>query len=229
MSRRLTIAVDGPGSSGKGTVARGVAAALGYQYVDTGAMYRAVALVARRQGISWEDAERLSDLARSLRFSFSWDGAALRVTVDGEDLTAAIRADDVGTGASAVSRHKPVREALLALQRELGAVGGVVMDGRDIGTVVLPGADVKIFLDAAREERARRRYEELSRRGEPTTLQEVLSALDARDKQDRERAHAPLRPAEDAVLLDTTAMSIEEAIASVVGRVVAAGGSLRGD
>ncbi|MEQ1567347.1 MAG: (d)CMP kinase [Myxococcota bacterium] len=210
--RRLTIAVDGPGSSGKGTVARSVARALGYRYVDTGAMYRALALRARRSGIDWEDATALARLAGTLRFGFAWDGDVLRVDVDGEDLTRAIRADDIGLGASQVSRHPPVRAALLDLQRSLGAEGGVVMDGRDIGTVVLPTADLKVYLDASLEERTRRRHEELIRHGDATSVSEVRDALAARDRQDRERAVAPLRPAADAIHLDTTALSIAQAV-----------------
>jgi cytidylate kinase len=209
---RLTIAVDGPGSSGKGTVARGVARELGYRYVDTGAMYRAVALRAREAGVDWDDAEGVAALARALRFEFDWDGEVLRVQVDGHDVTRPIRADDIGQGASRVSTHPAVREALLGLQRSLGAEGGVVMDGRDIGTVVLPDAQLKVFLDASLEERARRRHEELIRRGETPHVADVRAALEARDHQDRERAVAPLRPAEDAVVIDTTALSITQAI-----------------
>jgi cytidylate kinase len=175
-------------------------------------MYRAVALEARRRGIDWDDVDQVASLARSLRFEFEWDGDVLRVRVDGEDVTRAIRADDVGQGASRVSRHGPVREALLGLQRRLGAEGGVVMDGRDIGTVVLPAADLKVFLDASLEERARRRHEELMRRGETPSLAEVTAALGARDRQDSERDVAPLRAAEDAVHLDTTALSVAEAV-----------------
>lgn len=225
MSAKLTIAVDGPGSSGKGTVARGVARALGYQYVDTGAMYRAVALTARRRGISWGNASEIAAIARALRFAFSWDGDILRISVDDEDVTAAIRKDDIGLGASEVSRHPAVREALLGLQRQLGAAGGVVMDGRDIGTVVLPRADVKVFLDASLPERARRRHEEIVRRGEITTLAEVKGSLELRDRQDREREVAPLRAADDATVLDTTEMSIPEAIAAVVAMTRAVIGS----
>lgn len=212
MARRLTIAVDGPGSSGKGTVARGVARALGYQYVDTGALYRTVALLAQRRGISWSDEPALTALARELAFRFHWDGEVLRVEVDGEDVTSAIRRDEIGRGASDISVLPGVREALLEQQRILGAEGGVVMDGRDIGTVVLPEADLKVYLDAGLDERARRRHEELLRRGEVVGYAEVREALERRDRQDREREVAPLRQAADAVYVDTTDLTIRQAI-----------------
>jgi cytidylate kinase len=218
----LCIAVDGPGSSGKGTAARGLARALGYQYVDTGAMYRAVALVARQQGVSWDDGPALARVAERLTFSFSWDEDVLRVAVDGRDVTRAIRADDVGLVASHVSRHPEVRRALLGLQRALGAAGGVVMDGRDIGTVVLPTADLKVFLDAGVDERARRRHEELLRQGETVHYAEVRDALIQRDRQDRERPVAPLIPAADAVIVDTSELTprqvVEHLLELVAGR-----------
>jgi cytidylate kinase len=200
----ITIAVDGPASSGKGTVARAVARELGYAYVDTGAMYRAVALCAERRGVSWEDENALAALASGLRFRFSWRGELLRVEVDGEDVTSEIRLDQYGTGASRVSRQPAVRLALLGLQRALGAAGGVVMDGRDIGTVVLPDAELKIYLDADVHERARRRYEEILRRGEAVVLEQVLAAMVERDRLDMQRDVAPLRPADDAVVIDST-------------------------
>ncbi|MEQ1504033.1 MAG: (d)CMP kinase [Myxococcota bacterium] len=217
MIRKIAIAVDGPGSSGKGTVARAVADALGFQYVDTGAMYRAVALIARRRGIDWDDAPGVAAVARGLGFAFDWDGGALKVAVDGEDLTRAILSDDVGQGASRVSRHPEVRDALLGLQRALGEAGGVVMDGRDIGTVVLPNAALKVFLDASLDERARRRFDELVARGEPAEFGVVREALSARDRQDRDRPVAPLRAAPDAVIVDTTGLSV----AAVVERLLA--------
>ncbi len=218
--KRLVVAVDGPSSAGKGTVARQTARALGYRYVDTGAMYRAIGLLAGRQGRSLDDGPALGELAASLVFDFEWDGATLRVIVDGEDLTASLRTSEVGHAASAVSRHAEVRAALLDRQRALAAEGGVVMDGRDIGTVVLPDADVKVFLDAALPERARRRHAELVERGEPTTREDVERAIEARDAQDRQRPVAPLRQAEDAVRVDTTSLSVAEAVTEVL-RLVA--------
>jgi cytidylate kinase len=210
--RPLTIAVDGPGSSGKGTVARGVAAALGYRYVDSGSMYRAVALLASRRGIAWSDADAVAALARSVVFDFEWDGDVHRVLVDGEDVTRDIRGDEIGQGASLVSRHPGVRDALLGLQRALAAGGGVVMDGRDIGTVVLPNADLKVYLDASLDERARRRREELLRRGETVTAADVRAALLLRDRQDTERLVAPLRVAAGAVVVDTTELTVRQAV-----------------
>ncbi|MEM6931139.1 MAG: (d)CMP kinase [Myxococcota bacterium] len=216
MSRPLTIAVDGPGSAGKGTVARSVARELGYRYVDTGAMYRAVAWAAHQRGVAWDDAEGAGAVARSVTIDFRWDGELQRVLCDSVDVTDAIRTAEMGAGASAVSVHPPVRDALLGAQRALGAGGGVVMDGRDIGTVVLPDADLKVFLDASLEERARRRHAELVARGRDVTLTEVTAALAARDDQDRNRAAAPLRKADDAISLDTTGLSIEQATQAVL-------------
>lgn len=208
----IAIAVDGPSSSGKGTVARAVARTLGYAYVDTGAMYRSVALVARDRGVTWHDGAAVSEVARSLHFDFSWDGDVLRIVVDGHDVTTVIRSDDVGRGASDVSVHPMVRNALLDLQRALGHRGGVVMDGRDIGTVVLPDAQLKVFLDADLDERAMRRHDELLRRGELISLAQVKASLAARDHQDRDRAVAPLRQAEDAVYLDSSRLTIHQVV-----------------
>jgi len=212
----IAIAVDGPGSAGKGTVARGVARILGYQYIDTGAMYRAVALRAMRAGVPWDAHAELAELAGSLKFRFPFKGEVLRILVDGEDLTARIRTDEIGMGASMVSKVPEVRAALLQLQRDLGSSGGVVMDGRDIGTVVLPDSQLKIYLDADLDIRALRRYEELVRRGQAVSLANVRAALDKRDRQDIERDIAPLKAAEDAVILDTTEMTIRQAIDRVV-------------
>jgi cytidylate kinase len=212
VQRRLIIAVDGPGSSGKGTVARRVAAALGYRYVDTGSMYRAVALLCRRRGVAWSDGDAVAALARGLTLDFDWDGDVLHVFADGEDVTREVRDDEIGQGASLVSRHPGVRDALLGLQRQLAAGGGVVMDGRDIGTVVLPNADLKVYLDASLDERVRRRHEELLRRGETVALDEVHDALVLRDRQDSERAVAPLRVAPGAVVVDTTDLTVRQAV-----------------
>lgn len=216
MGRELAIAIDGPGSSGKGTVARGVARALGYQYVDTGAMYRSVALAASRAGLSFEEEHGVAAVARALAFRFVWDGDVLRIELDGEDVTREIRTEAMSQGASKVSVLPEVRAALLDLQRGLADAGGVVMDGRDIGTVVLPDADLKVFLDADLDERARRRHEELLRRGDVASFEAVRRDLAERDDRDRTRSTAPLKPADDAVVLDSTELTIRQAIDRVL-------------
>ncbi|MFZ5480304.1 MAG: (d)CMP kinase [Myxococcota bacterium] len=210
--REITIAIDGPASSGKGTVARAVAEQLGYAYVDTGAMYRAVGLTALRRGVDPRDPVATEAIALALHFAFDWHKGSLRVIVDGEDVSKAIRTEPVGNAASAVAVHPGVRAALLQTQRDLGAGGGVVMDGRDIGTVVLPGAELKVFLDASLEERARRRHLE----SPGTAYDVVLRELAARDAQDAGRATAPLRKADDAVAIDTTGLSVPEVVSAVL-------------
>lgn len=216
MGQEITIAIDGPGSSGKGTVARAVARALGYAYVDTGAMYRAVALLGLRDGLDLDSESAMAPVARSLDVRFTWDGDVLRVALAEHDVTRAIRSEAVGQGASQVSALPAVRQALLDRQRELAAEGGVVMDGRDIGTVVLPDAQLKIYLDADLDERARRRHEEILRRGETTPYDHVRAELHHRDERDRNRSVAPLRVADDAVVVDSTEMTIRQAVERVL-------------
>lgn len=208
----ISIAVDGPGSSGKGTVARKVAEELGYQFVDTGAMYRTVGLLALRAGVDPRDAEATARIAAAIRFRFAFADGRLRVYADEADVSEAIRGEEVGKAASAVAVHPAVRTALLGLQRGLGAAGGVVMDGRDIGTVVLPDARLKVYLDAALDERARRRWMEHPER----SFEQVKAELAARDLQDSTRATAPLRRADDAVLVDSTGRGIDEVVAEIV-------------
>jgi CMP/dCMP kinase len=193
--------------------------ALGFRYVDTGALYRALALLALRAGVPLGEGGAVAAIAARTRFSFDWDGQRLRVSADQEDLSDLIRRDEVGSAASAISTHPEVRAALLELQRAAATGGGVVMDGRDIGTVVLPHAEIKVFLDAELEERARRRTQELLARGEATSYEEVREALALRDRRDRERPLAPLRPAPDAVVLDTTHLTIEQARDAVLAVV----------
>jgi cytidylate kinase len=216
MPHRLRIAIDGPAASGKGTVARGLAAALGYTYVDTGTLYRTLALLARREGLPLDDEARLADRAASLPVRLLWDGQRLRVFLAEEDVSEAIRTEATGQGASAVATLPGVRAALLGLQRRLGADGGVVMDGRDIGSVVMPEAELKVFLDASLEERARRRLLELRQRGIEVDPDQVRREVAARDSQDSQRAVAPLRLLPDSWHLDTTGLSPAEVLACVV-------------
>lgn len=208
----IAIAIDGPASSGKGTVARRVALNLGYAYVDTGAMYRAVGLQALRTGVDPTDPVGTEQIARAAHFDFDWHDGFLQVFLNGEEVTLGIRTAEVGRAASAVAVHPGVRAALLDFQRGLGARGRVVMDGRDIGTVVLPGAQLKIFLDASLDERARRRAAELPH----LSYEAVRRDLAARDAQDSGRATAPLVAAPDAVHLDTTALDIDAVVHTVL-------------
>lgn len=210
-NRRLKIAIDGPAGAGKSTLARLLSQRLGIPYVDTGAIYRALALKAYRLGISEENEEKLGELARNLRIEFRRDERGLRVYLEGEDVSEEIRSPEITRLSSPVSKHPKVREALVGLQREL-AKGGAVMEGRDIGTVILPDADVKIFLTASVKERARRRYLELKEKGYEVDLEELEREIEERDRRDATRNTAPLRMAEDAVLLNTDNLSIEEMV-----------------
>ena len=215
------VAIDGPAGSGKTTVARLVAGMLGYSLVDTGALYRCVALAARRNKVDAADGERLGQLAAGLRVEFkdSPDGQA--VMLDGEDVTGAIREPEVSQDASRVSAHPQVRRALLSLQRELGRDGGVVLEGRDIGTVVFPDAEVKVFLTASMDVRARRRFDELSDKQIEVTLEGTREDMVNRDERDQGREHAPLKPAQDAEIVETGNLSAQQVAELVVDRVQA--------
>lgn len=210
------MAIDGPTAAGKSTVAREIARRLGYAYLDTGAMYRAVALAAQRRGTDLSDHAALTRLARGLAIEFTGAPDGGRVLVDGEDVTDAIRSPEVSEASSRVSTIPGVREAMVARQRVLAAAGGVVMEGRDIGTVVLPDAEVKVFLTASLDARAGRRHAELLARGVAVTLDEVRRQVADRDRRDETRAHSPLRPAPDAVTVDTTDLTLAQAIAAVL-------------
>ena len=222
--RSITVAIDGPAGAGKSTVAKRVAQALGYALVDTGAIYRAVALVSERAGVRWDDDDGLGRIAQRLTITFKFAGGDNRVFLEGEDVTEAIRAPHISMGASTVSARPAVRQGLLALQRRLAGAGGAVLEGRDIGTVVCPEAAVKIFLDASAEERARRRFRELVDKGQKPVFEEVLAEQARRDLQDQSRAIAPLRPAEDALVLDSTKLPIGEVVEQILGAVRARSG-----
>lgn len=214
--RRPIVAIDGPVGAGKSTVAWAVARRLGLRYVDTGAMYRSVAWAALQRGMDLHDEDAVTELARSLGIEFRSDAEGQRVWVDGRDVTDALRSPEVSDGASIVSVYPGVREAMVAIQRALGAQGGVVMEGRDIGTVVFPDAEVKIFLDASLEERARRRHRELQARGLNVDLDAVRRAEEERDRRDRTRMHSPLQRAPGAVIIDTTQMPPDDVIERIV-------------
>ena len=212
---RLVIAIDGPSGAGKGTVARAIAARLGYRHVDTGAMYRAVAWMALDRGLLLDDPPAVASLASTAHIELG-DG---RVTIDGRDVTQAIRTPAIDRGAAAVARIPGVRAALVERQRALGRDGGVVMEGRDIGTVVFPGADVKIYLDADPSERARRRAADPAHAGSAVALPELASAMADRDRLDTTRPTSPLVVAPDAVRVDTTGMDIAGVVARVMKEV----------
>lgn len=212
-----SVAIDGPAGAGKSTMARRAAAELNFVYVDTGAIYRTVGFAALRAGIDPKNADAVAALLPSLHLELQWtpDGVQ-HVVLNGEDLTGSIRQPEVSAAASQVSAVPAVRQFLLDTQRDVAKTHNVIMDGRDIGTVVLPNADVKIFLSASPEVRARRRWLELQASGRPDTFEEVLKDINERDYRDTHRAIAPLRCAEDAVKLDTSYLSLEESISEIL-------------
>jgi cytidylate kinase len=216
VNNKLIIAIDGPVGSGKSTVARRVAEMLGYTHLDSGAMYRAVGLKALQCGVPLDAPDQLSALADAARIDLVSTDGKLRVLLDGEDVTEAIRAPEVSRAASVVAVVPGVRHPMVAEQRRAGAAGGVVMEGRDIGSVVFPHADLKIFLDASPEIRASRRQRELAEKGEPMEFEKVLAEVHERDLRDRGREMSPLVRAADAVVVDNTAMDAEETARAIV-------------
>ena len=213
--KKIVVAIDGPAGAGKSTIAKLVAEKLGYAYIDTGAMYRSVALKFLQTGKDFDE-DFISELARTMVIEFKPEASVNRVFVDGQEVTDAIRSAEVTANVSRVAAIGAVREAMVAQQRRMGESGGVLMDGRDIGTVVFPNAQLKIFLTASVEERALRRYKELVAKGQEVDLAQLKEDIASRDKQDSERAISPLRQAEDALLLDTSDMNIEQVTAKIL-------------
>lgn len=209
----ISVAIDGPSGAGKSSLAKRLAADLGYVYVDTGAMYRSIGLYAVRQGADLHDAAAVAALLPQIRLDIRLEAGTQHVYLNGEDVSEAIRAEEIGMAASAVSAHPAVREFLLDTQRGLAANQNVLMDGRDIGTVVLPHATVKIFLTASAEARAQRRCKELQDKGQPADFATVLADIRQRDDQDTHRAVAPLRQAEDAIRIDTSDIDFDQSFA----------------
>jgi len=216
---RLIIAIDGPSGAGKSTLAKRLAKDLGFIYLDTGAMYRALALKVLRQAVDLADDGRIGRLVEETEIDLRHRAGNLEVVLDGEDVSGQIRTPAVSQMASKVSALKKVRDRMLVLQRAMGRRGSVVAEGRDIGTVIFPQAEVKIFLDASPEERARRRYQELKAAGRQVELQETLREIEERDKRDSERDIAPLCRAEDALLVDSSSVDAEHVAALVLNQI----------
>jgi len=219
VKNRLVIAIDGPSGAGKSTVARRLAQHLGYVYIDTGAMYRAIGWKAKHEGIDPADEDKLAALCRRTEVTIKKDNNDPRFYVDGLDVSGEIRTPEMGMMASAVSKSSAVRARLLVLQRELGKNGGVVMDGRDIGTVVFPDADMKFYLEASADERGKRRYLELKAKGMDVDLARTTKEIQDRDQQDSARAIAPLRKADNALLIDSSTMSIDEVLGRMLSEI----------
>ncbi|MGQ9539617.1 MAG: (d)CMP kinase [Armatimonadota bacterium] len=214
--KRLVIAIDGPAGAGKSSVANLVAKALGYRYLDTGALYRALAWKAIKSGLRPQDTRYIVEMTKATKVDLQQHNGEQRVLVDGEDVTEAIRTPEVANFASPISAIPEVREILLDWQRDFAKQGGTVAEGRDTGTVVFPNAEVKIFLTASLDERARRRHKELLERGIDIPFQQVKLDMEARDQRDSTRHVAPLRPAPDAVIIDTDNMSLDEVVEEVL-------------
>jgi len=215
----LIVAIDGPSGAGKSTLAKRVASELGFMYLDTGAMYRALGLKALRQGVELTDEAGVARLVAATEIDLKERAGKLEVFLDGEEVSALIRTPEVSQAASRISALKVVRQRMLELQRALARRGRVVAEGRDIGTVVFPGAEVKIFLDASAQERARRRCQELRAAGQPVSIEETQREMEERDRRDSEREWAPLRQAEDALAIDSTGLSADAVAERVIGEI----------
>ncbi len=211
----FNIAVDGPAGAGKSTIAKAVAADLGFIYVDTGAMYRAMALYFLRQGIDKEDEAAISASCSQVEITIRYENGSQQVILNGENVSSEIRREEVGNMASATSVYLPVRKKLVELQQDLAKTANVIMDGRDIGTCVLPDAQAKVYLTASSAVRAKRRYDELKEKGIRCNLEEIEQDIIERDYRDMHREHSPLKQAEDAVLVDSSEMTVEQVIETI--------------
>lgn len=212
------LTIDGPSGSGKGTVARLLAKKLGWHMLDSGALYRLTALAAQRRGIGLDDADAVAEVARNLDVRFEGDEET-RVLLDGEDVTLTIRSEAAGAAASTVAAHPAVREALLDRQRRFAQPPGLVADGRDMGTVVFPEAPVKIYLDASAEVRGERRYKQLNEKGLGANLNQIIEDIRQRDQRDMQRPVAPLKPADDAYVIDSSGLTVEQVLAECLARM----------
>jgi cytidylate kinase len=212
----FNIAIDGPAGAGKSTIAKTLAKELGYVYVDTGAMYRALAYFFLQQGIEKDDEDAISEAVQRADVTIRYEDGAQQVLLNGENVTAYLRTEQVGNMASATSVYGAVRTKLVALQQKLARTSDVIMDGRDIGTCVLPDAQVKIYLTASVETRAKRRFDELTAKGEPADLPEIAADIEDRDYRDMHRELSPLKQAEDAVLVDSSHMSIDQVVTRIM-------------
>ncbi|MBR4355342.1 MAG: (d)CMP kinase [Elusimicrobiaceae bacterium] len=216
----LVIAIDGPAGTGKSTVGKAVAAQLGYGFLSTGEMYRALAYTIFAKRIDPEDHDAVLTATRKLRFTFERQAdASLKMFVDGEYLGAKLHLEEVGNVASRVSTNRESRQVLTEKMREVGAMGGIVMEGRDVGTVVFPDAEVKFYLDASAQERAKRRFKQLQEAGENPNYDEILRLIQERDHRDKTRAASPLKPAEDAFVIDTSDLTLQQAISAVLEKI----------
>ena len=212
----FVVTIDGTAASGKSTTAIRVAERLGLFYIDSGAMYRGVALAVLRAGIDITDRHAIANLARKLKFDFKIEDGKVRVFMNGEDISNIIRGSEISELSSVIATYPEVRKVLVAMQRELTKRGNTICEGRDMGTVVFPDAAIKIYMDASLEERARRRLRDLHRKGEKVTLEEIITRLRQRDERDKTRKHSPLKPAPDAIHIDTTNLTIDEEITKVI-------------
>ena len=217
--KRFSVAIDGPAGAGKSTLAKAAAARLGFVYVDTGAIYRTVGLAARNAGVDKADSEGIKALLTGLQVDIQYENGVQKMYLNGGDVTGEIRSPEISAYASYVSAIPEVRAFLMEMQRRLAREHDVIMDGRDIGTVVLPEAGLKIFLTASAEKRAMRRFRELQEKNPAITFEEVLSDMTARDAKDSQRETAPLKAAEDAVLVDTSDLSLEESVELIVNMI----------